>query len=92
MIIIKFFSLIRMNLGISDVEIDTDKVSLHELLLQTEHHIKKSFLDQLLNKDLKVLPGTIILINGRNIVHLEGVQTLVNSGDEISIFPPGGGG
>ncbi|WP_440953362.1 ubiquitin-like small modifier protein 1 [Methanococcoides sp. FTZ1] len=33
-----------------------------------------------------------ILINGDNIIHLEGLDTIVNEDDEIAIFPPVSGG
>lgn len=37
-------------------------------------------------------PGYIILVNGLNIEHLDGLKTRVKSGDVVSIFPPSGGG
>lgn len=33
-----------------------------------------------------------ILVNGRNIIHLEGVGTLLKDGDVVSCFPPLAGG
>ncbi|HII61924.1 MoaD family protein [Pyrococcus horikoshii] len=36
--------------------------------------------------------GYIILVNGHNIEHLEGVKTKLKDGDVVSIFPPAGGG
>ncbi|MEM0378559.1 MAG: MoaD family protein [Thermosphaera sp.] len=37
-------------------------------------------------------PGYIILVNGFNIEHLNGLKTKVKNGDVVSIFPPSGGG
>ena len=34
----------------------------------------------------------VILKNGRNIVFLNGLGTVLEKGDEVSIFPPMGGG
>jgi molybdopterin synthase sulfur carrier subunit len=34
----------------------------------------------------------IILVNGRNIVHLQGLDSLLSPEDEISIFPVVAGG
>ena len=34
----------------------------------------------------------IILVNGRNVVHLEGLDTPLEAGDEVSIFPMVAGG
>ncbi len=36
--------------------------------------------------------GYIILVNGHNIVHLNGLDTPLNEEDTVSIFPPLGGG
>ena len=36
--------------------------------------------------------GTIILVNRRNILHLEGLDTPLRGGDVLALFPPGAGG
>ena len=36
--------------------------------------------------------GFIILVNGRNIEHLQSLETPINEDDTVSIFPPAGGG
>ena len=92
MLKIRFFSLIRMELGISEVEVDPVNDKLLDSLQQAESQIGKRFLKKLINKDKQVKKGTIILLNGRNIVHLDGLNSEVKAGDEIAIFPPGGGG
>jgi len=33
-----------------------------------------------------------LLVNGRNAKFLDGMETLLSDGDEVSIFPPTGGG
>ncbi len=92
MIKIKFYSLIRMHLGINEIEVKTNSISIEDLLEEVEKQINKKFLDQLVNNNHQIIHGTMILINGRNIVHLDGLNSIVVEGDEISIFPPGGGG
>ncbi len=42
------------------------------------------------NGDIK--PQINVLKNGREILHLEGLETEVTEGDTISIFPPVAGG
>ena len=36
--------------------------------------------------------GTIILVNRRNILHLDGLDTALQGGDVLALFPPGAGG
>ena len=43
-----------------------------------------------IEKELK--SDVTLLVNGREIKFLEGVKTILNSGDEISIFPMVAGG
>ncbi len=39
-----------------------------------------------------IAQGVNILVNGRNIRFLKGLRTPILDGDEISVFPPTGGG
>ncbi len=92
MVKIKFYSLIRMFLGINEVEVEASSVSIYEFIMKVEKLIGKRFLDRLIDAEMQILPGTMILINGRNIFHLDKINSIVQDGDEICIFPPGGGG
>jgi len=40
----------------------------------------------------RVRDHVVIMVNGRNIKQLGDLKTIINEGDEISIFPPVGGG
>jgi len=92
MIKIKFYSLIRIHLEINEVEIEADSITIYDLFLKTEQQIGKKFLYLLIDENKQIIPSTIILINGRNVFHLDKLNSLVECDDEISIFPPGGGG
>lgn len=39
-----------------------------------------------------IRPQLSVLKNGRNVVHMEGVDTSLESGDVVSVFPPVAGG
>jgi molybdopterin synthase sulfur carrier subunit len=92
MITVNFFTTLRIFLNTNQVMIQSTEMSIKELLRKSEEQVSKRFLHKLLNQDGQILPGVMILVNGRNVLHLEGVNTLVKGGDVVAIFPPGGGG
>ncbi|MCK5052005.1 MAG: MoaD family protein [Candidatus Cloacimonetes bacterium] len=91
MIRIKFYSLLRMFLKQSEIEIDADKISVFALLQKVSEKTKKDIISEVIDAE-QLIQGTIILVNGRNIYHLEKMNTIVRNGDKLDIFPPGGGG
>jgi molybdopterin synthase sulfur carrier subunit len=40
----------------------------------------------------KLMMGTIIMVNGKHIAHLNGIDTALCDDDVVNIFPPVGGG
>ena len=40
----------------------------------------------------RVKPGVVILVNGKSIYHLNGLDTELKEDDTVSIFPPVAGG
>jgi len=92
MIKIKFYSLLRSEFGCSEMEIDVSGIPILELLEIAEKKLGKNIVDQLTDNKDELSKGTIILLNGRNIVHLDKFSTIGRSGDKVDIFPPGGGG
>jgi len=61
---------------------------IEALKTQVNEQIYKKIKDLIENKT----PGLVILLNGRNIVHLQGLKTKISEKDRIDIFPPGAGG
>jgi sulfur-carrier protein len=79
---VKFFATLRQAAGTREVEMDVATVK--ELLdrLSTDY-------DGKLDKYLKI---STVLVNGKNVVHLKGQRTKLKPKDEVSLFPPLGGG
>jgi molybdopterin synthase sulfur carrier subunit len=50
------------------------------------------FTHKLLDEQGLLHTGTIILVNRRNILHLDKLDTPVKDGDVLALFPPGAGG
>jgi len=89
---IKFFSLIKFDLKKDEVEYQlSESKSVREIIKLLNQEFDNYFNRKLL-EDGELKSGTIILLNGRNIRHLQGMDTPVEDKDEITIFPPSGGG
>jgi sulfur-carrier protein len=48
--------------------------------------------DELFTAEKKLLPFVHVFINGRNIIHLDGLETFVKETDQFALFPPVAGG
>jgi len=91
---VKFFTLFRLEFGISEIVLNLkqDTIFLKDLLKIIDKETGKKVSEKLLYSEDKIKNSAIILVNGKNIFHLNGLETFIQDGDEISLFPPGGGG
>jgi len=84
-----------LNLG--EIHLDSIReASILDVLRKAEDLVfertSQKFLVKLLEKDGNIKRGTIILINGKNILDTDGLNAIVRDGDTLVLFPPGGGG
>lgn len=75
---------VTLNLSSSQHSIDT---VLHQLIAQYP-----ALKDEIFAEDRTLKPLVNVFVNGQNIVHLNGLKTIVNEEDEIALFPPVAGG
>ena len=87
---VKYFAYIRNYTGTKEIEID-HCYTLKELLLKLCEKYGAKFRNKIFENN-SLSDEIIILVNGRSIVHLQGLETLLNPEDEISIFPVVAGG
>ncbi len=93
MLQIQFFSLIRMLLKRDAAEVPWSAGdTVQSVLEKTQQQIATPFLHKLVDEQGVPYAGTIILVNRKNILHLQGLQTQVADGDVLAFFPPGAGG
>ncbi len=94
MINIQFYSLLRLLLKREKFELPvSDKnENIGQLLQRLQQQIPTPFLQKLLDEQGEMILGTIIMLNRRNIHHLQKLETPVEDGDVIALFPPGAGG
>lgn len=93
MIKIRFFTLLQLLLNRKELELPyIPEETIRTLLERIQARIETRFLHKLLQEEGNLKIGTIILVNGRNIHHLQKLDTPLSDGDEVALFPPGGGG
>lgn len=93
MIKIQFYSLVRMLIKQEATEVPWVEGDIVQSVLdKTQAQIATPFLHKLLDDQGVAHTGTIILVNRKNILHLQGLQTPVADNDVLAFFPPGAGG
>jgi molybdopterin converting factor small subunit len=65
--------------------------SIQDLMSEFSNIIELDLLEKTMRKD-KVRTGIRILVNGRNITHLQGLMTKLKGHDLVSFLPIAGGG
>ncbi len=93
MVKVQFYSLIRLLLKTESLLVPwapDDRV--HHILHKAQKAVSTPFLHKLLDEQGALHPGTIILINRHNILHLDKLQSVVRDDDLVALFPPGAGG
>ncbi len=84
---VEFFATLREKFGKEKVvELGKGNATLRDVLARIG-----GLLDEVSEGD-EIKPMYKILVNGLNVEFLEKLETKVKNGDEISIFPPAGGG
>ena len=92
-ITIHFYSIFREMAGGKTFTVEVpDNASVKDLL----EAIREQVSEEVYEKIFKFMEGrgakTLIMVNGRNIKFLEGLDTKISEKDKIDIFPPGAGG
>lgn len=89
---VKLFATLRLKLGVAGLEIETFKpVIIMQLLELVSQKLDTDIIPELI-EDGKIMVGTILLINGKNVLHADKLETLITEECEVSVFPPSGGG
>jgi len=91
---VKFYATFRELVGRKEVEVHGVKTVRELIEYLAERYspkIKKELLESPRVGPNRPVDG-MILVNGRNILHLKGLDTELREDDEVHIFPPAGGG
>lgn len=79
---VRFYATLRQVAGAREVVMDAGTVK--ELLerLSAEYGSRMD----------RYIRMSTVLVNGKNVIHMKGKRTKLEPGDEVSLFPPLGGG
>lgn len=88
----KFFATYREVVGQKhlDRSYDGDSLTAGEMLADLEADYEGLEGSLLENGDVRAQVN--VLVNGRDVAHIDGIDTVLEDGDTVSIFPPVAGG
>lgn len=89
---LRFFATFRAAVGQKTVNWDVADGSTAGDVLQAIEDEYPELVGELLDEDGNIQPQLTVLKNGREVIHLEGTETVLEDGDRFSVFPPVAGG
>jgi sulfur-carrier protein len=88
---VKYFATIRTYTGETERRVEDAPADLRELVTALAGRYGTSFRRAVFSDD-ELNGEIIILVNGRNVLYLQGLDTPLKADDEVSIFPMVAGG
>ncbi len=89
---VKLYATLRKAAQRKEVEIPLSETTARGLLKRLIDLYDAEFEGLLTNEGRELAKGVIFLVNGRNILHLQGLETPLKEEDAIELFPPVAGG
>ena len=77
--------------GSMTIELSEDS-RIKDLLKELEKNLGEGFRKSVLKDQENLNPNIKVLVNGREISYLDGVETKLKDGDIVAFIPPVGGG
>ena len=89
---IKLYATLRLKVGRPEIEVpagpgDTVRAAIHQLLEQ--HPV---LTPHVLSEQGELVDHVQVMLNGRNVRLLDGLDTTIKDGQKLDIFPPIAGG
>lgn len=91
MITLKFFATLRNITGKKEIVLEGAH-NIEDALTKASNLIGVDLIKELFEENGTLKKAVVVLVNGRNILHIKGINTELKDGDTVSIFPPVGGG
>jgi sulfur-carrier protein len=90
-VIVKVFANLREICGGVTVEVHPDGNRVMDVLDKMVEMFP-DLRDEIFTAEKNLLPFVHVYVNGRNIIHLDDLQTQVIDSDQFALFPPVAGG
>jgi molybdopterin synthase sulfur carrier subunit len=89
---VQLFATLRLALKCAGVTIETEgPVTVGALIDLISKEVGEDIRPWLVDENDTIHMGTMILLDGKNMIHLDGLDTLVET-PNVAVFPPAGGG
>ncbi len=89
---IEVYATLRDIVGSKSIYLDSDPEMTIEQMLQALYVKYPALRAKLTGNGDELYPAINIMINGRDMRYIKGLETVVTSKDVVRIFPPVGGG
>jgi len=89
---IHFYATLRAIVGQKTVEVDLPPNTTAQQLIEIVTENRPALQAELLDAENRFQAHMKLFLNGRDIQHLEGVDTPITNDDRMDVFPPVGGG
>ncbi len=90
---VRAFATLTGLLGGGEVELELPEgCTVREALEALVSRCGQALAQALFGQEGRLAPGVKVMLNGRDIDFLSGLETRLSNGDEVFLFPPVGGG
>ncbi len=89
---VNFYAIFREIAGGKTFELNLNGTTVRDLIEALKDQVNEKIYYKVKKLIEDKTAGLLILVNGRNIAHLNGLETKIKEKDRIDIFPPGAGG
>lgn len=90
--IVKFFATLRPVVGAKEAEVEVEAGDTVRNVLEKLIAAYPGLGERILDDDANLRSSINVLVNGRSVRFLDGLNTIIRDGDRLALFPPIGGG